>query len=754
MDEQNFIINDGLMWEGILKTGTTKSPEQIRPIFEAITNSFEAIQMRRESGVDFNAYIVIQLYFNPTTDGDANQFVQAVVKDNGIGFDDKNFTRFTRYKDTTKGINNRGSGRLQFVHFFKMSEYTSTYQEPGEDTVRLRKFSISKIPEFLSHNAIIREDFKGVAQNQASESLETSICMRELIGKKDQKFYDKLTIKELKEKIISHYLIKLCGLKEKMPRIVIEHYLVKNLKDSTSIELADIPMPDWNNVFISVPMCKMSDDLKRIEKTDTVIPIQVLPYRLSDSSLRKNEIKITSKDEVIDAVRIKVTCIAPEEIVDNKRYLFLLKSDYFDNLEGDIRGDIKILDKTEFKKAAKEKEGNIDDQIILNDITDGVNEKAKSLYKEMEDNAQKHNEMIEHLKRTYLLSDEALKDVDINDSPLEALQKAYIYDAKIMASADVDYTTQLEKLDTRSESYKEDLKKIVDNVVNGTTLRDRTALSRYVTHRRLVIELLEKILERRTDSQLTPGSRNEDERLIHNLIFQQHSDNPGESDMWLLNEEYLYFKGCSEARLVDVTIDGNKLFREEITEEEERYFKSLGHDRMTRRPDILLFPDEAKCIIIEFKNPEVDLSLHLNQINKYAYFLRNFTNKEFVIDTFYGYLIGETIEKRDVRAADGDFKAAPKLEYFFRPKKTIPDDTGEPARDGELYTEILQFSVLKERAKRRNDAFIERLFPKKENVEEVYIESKDEVETNDSMPKEIIDKLMQSPRSVEISFSE
>lgn len=118
MDEQNFIINDGLMWEGILKTGTTKSPEQIRPIFEAITNSFEAIQMRRESGVDFNAYIVIQLYFNPTTDGDANQFVQAVVKDNGIGFDDKNFTRFTRYKDTTKGINNRGSGRLQFVHFF------------------------------------------------------------------------------------------------------------------------------------------------------------------------------------------------------------------------------------------------------------------------------------------------------------------------------------------------------------------------------------------------------------------------------------------------------------------------------------------------------------------------------------------------------------------------------------------------------------------------------------------------------------
>lgn len=37
MSEQKYITNDGLMWEGILKTGTKKSPEQIRPIFEAIT---------------------------------------------------------------------------------------------------------------------------------------------------------------------------------------------------------------------------------------------------------------------------------------------------------------------------------------------------------------------------------------------------------------------------------------------------------------------------------------------------------------------------------------------------------------------------------------------------------------------------------------------------------------------------------------------------------------------------------------------
>lgn len=82
---------------------------------------------------------------------------------------------------------------------------------------------------------------------------------------------------------------------------------------------------------------------------------------------------------------------------------------------------------------------------------------------------------------------------------------------------------------------------------------------------------------------------------------------------------------------------------------------SLGENRAIKRPDILLFPSERKCIIIELKTPDTNLALHLNQINKYAYFIRNFSTEDFMIDTFYGYLIGESLEPRDVRAFDGDF---------------------------------------------------------------------------------------------------
>ena len=168
----------------------------------------------------------------------------------------------------------------------------------------------------------------------------------------------------------------------------------------------------------------------------------------------------------------------------------------------------------------------------------------------------------------------------------------------------------------------------------------------------------------------------------------------------------MYYKGTSESVLSKVELDGEKIFKDEFEEEERRYLTSLGENRERLRTDVLLFPSEGKCVIIEFKNPNVNLADCLTQVSKYAYFLRNFTKPEYKFLTFYGYLIGESLEKRDVRAADGDFKTAPNLDYLFRPMKTVPDDSGTN-QDGSLYMEVIQFSVLKERAELRNRAFID-----------------------------------------------
>lgn len=96
--------------------------------------------------------------------------------------------------------------------------------------------------------------------------------------------------------------------------------------------------------------------MKRIEPVSgSSVSINILPYKINQENLATSEIKVTSKGEISDSTKIKLTCIDPYASLDNCRYLFLLSSNYFDELDGDERGNIEIIDKTEFKKEQKAK---------------------------------------------------------------------------------------------------------------------------------------------------------------------------------------------------------------------------------------------------------------------------------------------------------------------------------------------------------------------------------------------------------------
>ena len=149
---------------------------------------------------------------------------------------------------------------------------------------------------------------------------------------------------------------------------------------------------------------------------------------------------------------------------------------------------------------------------------------------------------------------------------------------------------------------------------------------------------------------------------MHNLIFQQSfsSENPEDSDLWLLNEEYIYFKGTSDIMLNNVQIDGHSLLKENMSKEELEYKNKCGKDAGRRKPDVLLFPKEGKCIIVEFKAPHVDVSFHLDQINRYARLINNLSDEKYGFNTYYGYLVGEQgIDIDEIQDANPDFQTAP-----------------------------------------------------------------------------------------------
>lgn len=715
-DADKFLEYTDLRWSGILKS-VRKSANKLQPLFETFTNSLEAIKLRQRKGDVFDPYINVVLNFSQNLFGGPSALIDISVEDNGIGFDDDNFRRMVIYKDDTKGFNNRGSGRIQMIHYFQYVTIDSTYQE--KSIVMKRKFALSQGTQFIDKNTILYNTEEPHPVNNGE--IKTVVKMHAPLDNKDAEDYAKYDCTNLKDELINHYLLHFCTIKDKLPSINII-WLVNNSESSREqITSDDIPEPTHKDVVISVPMCKISEDMKRVDYvSDKVVSISIVPYKISSEVLQTSEMKITSKNEVSETTKIKLTCIDPSVALDNYRYLFLLKSDYFDRLDGDERGNIEIIDKTEFRKRAKS-QGFIEEQILLNDIQEVVNDKASEIYEEIAIQNQTFCDRIEQLKKDYLLSEEALSDISLSDSIEEVFKKAYTYDAKVMAQENAKYEDEvqiLNSLDPSSDDYQGKLSTIVDQLVESIPIQNRVTLSKYVVRRKMVIELMDKILNRMLRCQ-EESKRNTDEKLLNNLIFKQHSNNPLTSDLWMINEEYMYFKGTSESVLFKVEIDGNRIFRDEFEEEEKRYLISLRENRKLMRADVLLFPSESKCVIIEFKNPSVNLADCLTQISTYVYFLRNFTKPEYKFLTFYGYLIGESLEKRDVRAADGDFKTAPHLDFLFRPMKTVRDDSGSN-QDGSLYTEVIQFSALKERAELRNKVFIDCLMLEEtKNADEV-----------------------------------
>lgn len=316
----------------------------------------------------------------------------------------------------------------------------------------------------------------------------------------------------------------------------------------------------------------------------------------------------------------------------------------------------------------------------------------------------------------FLIDDETLKNIKIypGESDSTILQKIYEADAKLVAKKDAELkrlVQDLEQLNPVEDDFEEHLSNVAEQLSCIIPLQNKNQLTKYVARRNMVLELFEKALHRQLLMQYKRENgkepKNIDERIIHNILYRQHSSDSYNSNMWLINEDFIYFKGTSESKLKDVVVNDKKFFKDEFSEEELEAVVALGEDRREKRPDILLFPNEGKCVIIEFKNPNVNVSDHLTQVNKYASLLLNYSVDDFKIDTYYAYLIGEAIDGNDVQDHDSDFEYAYHFDYLYRPAKKVRGKFGRS--DGSIYTEVIKYSTLLKRAKQRNQIFIDTL---------------------------------------------
>ncbi|MFY7813943.1 MAG: ATP-binding protein [Chryseobacterium taeanense] len=697
--DNTYITTKDLLFKGILHD-IKKSKTSLQPIFEAFTNALEAIKIKAQQIPDYKGKIEIKINSVDTTVENAYEFASLSITDDGIGFNEEEFKRFNTFKDFTKGFKNLGSGRVQYAHYFDRTIVKSVFKNTEKNYER--EFIVSKHDNFLDQNAIVLHKYC-----KESSETETGTTINFITLLENSNIYNGLNAEVLKKELLERYIHYFCHNHETLPEIEILFFVHAILKDEQSISDKDIPKFEKSEK-IKVKYSKIPAKGKGIDKIDKEEVFTIDAFKIQSSILKENNLKLVSKGEIVEDSGISLQSLASKDTVKGHKYLFLVSGNYIDDRDTNLRGELNIPTKDSFTKSLN---AFSNEEVLLEDIQEEVNNKINSMYPEIEEVKKEHDKQLERLKEMFNLDDQTVKDIDIsiNDSESKILEKFYEAEAKKTASVDASIKASIDKLellDTRSENYNEELKKEVEKLVKTIPLQNKTSLTHYVARRKLVLDLFQKILDKKLKIQ-SDSETNFDEALIHNLLFQQSSTNPESSDLWIINEDFVYFKGSSEKQLSKVMIDGELLFKEKFTEEEEKYLTSLGENRKIKRPDILLFPEEGKCIIIEMKAPDVNAADHLSQIDFYANLIRNYTQDKFQITMFYGYLIGQNIESRDVLGRVSRYEHSYQFDYLFRPSENVIGFDGRS--NGAIYTEVLKYTTLLSRAKQRNKIFLEKL---------------------------------------------
>ncbi len=698
-------VEQTFSYESLMKKRVKKHSSFLQPIFEAVSNSLEATKGKDDT-------IVIRLKVSKSSTPDKYEFNSIEIQDTGCGFNKENLDRFYHLFDESKNFNNLGSGRIQYLHFFTHTEIRSVYLENGKKKKRNLVLSVGFIGKEKT------PIWEGVEEDAMEEdSLGTSVELFLPRDEKDKENYENLTTEELHDKIFTHYLGKFCINKGNVQNIAIERYIygAHVVDEDQFIEDADIPDVDYHDeVKVHYKKANITrDGLIKQKETET---FTIDSYLLPSSVQKRNEIKLTSKNETVDVDNVDFSFVSRAKIKEGKNMLCLVSSDFLTNQDTDLRGKLTIYTKEQFLK--EKNFFTIDEkQIFIDDVQEEVTEKITTHYPAINKIKEESNEDIEQMVEDFSLDRELIASMGrkTGEKASDFLSRYYHSDADYQK----DYTQKLKvlfdslrTLDPSSKTFQRSLNNKVKEINSLIPVKNKSSLSRYISSRKAALNILGLILDKHLECQIEKKKRKSNEKLIHDLLFKQGTTDVLDSNLWILNEDFIHFKGYSNFELRSLKTEEETILRDDLTDKEIAQLTNYHKNPLGYKPDILLFPEEHKCIIIELKSDTADPKDYLGQAVNYASLLREFAKDEYVVDNFYVYLIAESFEFSSIVRTDPRFQISEHLDYVFLPYSPVH---GGVRGQGALYMEVLKYSTLLKRAELRNSIFSEKLFGKDES---------------------------------------
>lgn len=703
-------IRQTFSYESLMRRRVKKHSSFFQPIFEAVSNALEATNGQEDE-------ITIRLKVSKSLQEGKFYYNCIEIEDTGCGFNKENLQRFFDLFNESKGYNNLGTGRIQFLHFFQHTEFYSIYydEETRKKMQRIICLSMKYIKK--ERTPIWVSTPKEVADNTPTG---TTIFFYLPWDEKDRVSYEELTTDEVYDKVFTHYLGKLCLAKGNMQTISIEFYIngAHDVTKDRKISDQNIPNVDYHDdVMVHYKTVNSTGDGFVIQKeTET---FEINSFLLPSDVQRRNEIKLTSKNETVDAANVDFSFVGRAKIEEGKNMLCLISSSFLTRQDTDLRGKLNIYTKEEFLK-----ERNLfafpEKQIFIDDVQEEITGKIISHYPAIKKIKQESEEDIDQVVEDFSLDSEIVKKIGrkTGEKASDFLSRYYDEEAEVEKDNSKrmrDVFASFRQLDPSSKSFRKSFNAKVGMANNLIPVKNKSSLSRYISSRTAAMNMLQMILDKDLECQLLKNKRKDNEKLIHDLLFPQGSIDALESNLWMLNEDFIHFRGFSNFKIKDLKANGIPIVRDDLDEMEMKTLTEYNKDLLGNKPDILLFPEEHKCIIIELKSDTADPTKYLNQAIQYAGLLRAFAKDEFVIDNFYLYLIAERFNFERIRIANPSFKISQYLDYVFLPNSPV---YGGIRGEGALYMEVLKYSTLLKRAKIRNSIFSNHLynFDEDENV--------------------------------------
>lgn len=680
---------------------------------ELIANAIDACLIRRASDPSApDMSVTIEVDFLRADLLDDRELMNVSCGDNGCGLGDDQLKAFltkdTSYKDdlSISGIGKcKGAGRIQFFHHFSAMAITSTYRDGDNFLKRELRYSEPQkqieADDFSTGPGVEADIGTVMRLEQFKEAVRPRISHGEALS-------SLFSASVLKKQMLVAFLQRLVGLGERLGDFEIR-FITRHWKDDQAkievLRLADLPA-----VTAERPIDVEERNPASGDRLGTWQRFNLSHYQLhaEQYDLPRNAIAFCAKSTPVKDITGHYLRTRTEQNnpVGGFHHIVLIEADYLDARVNEQRDDFENIPQEipsgDMFSSEKLSYADIHEALdpVIDEMVTPADWKKEEVLKEATHQFGISEAMLQDTKTRIVYGESAQS---VAERVLSKYQKAVIDETAAIFSL----KEEIMAAEPDSDEFRQKIHELSWKYTSSLKNFDMANLSQLIVRRAAIVDILDLACGQRLAMQASvDGVKRKDEQIIHSIFFPMRKDSTEttDHDIWLLSEEYQYYDYiASDLPLANIKWnDDTNVFESDIDEALRKVLAKRTTDNGGKRPDIAVFSKEGSAIIVEFKAPGVSTDEHIGDLSEYAQLLAAKSGGK--LRKFYGYLIGDSV---NTLRLSGNWTPFPTGKGWFQSSELKDPETRQSL--GETYFEILHFSDVIDRAKKRIGVYQDKL---------------------------------------------